>query len=213
MGSTPRTTPAFLFSLAPLRWRSCCCPRYSPCATCRSTRRRHCGQPALWFDSIHEHACSIYYHFPLPQIPTMHHLRHLNFASVLCTAPFVVIVMVECITDGELPCLAVETVGDLRRATSCAAGLPHLSSAGAPLLCLRDCAQNLRRCSTLFPVGMRIDRRRVSHDLVPGQSTGQHAMEVRADCCRAVSSLLIAVGHATIALTASSSSHAIEHVC
>ena len=39
----------------------------------------------------------------LSQLPTMRHLRHLNLAAVVCTAAFVVIVTVECITDGGLP--------------------------------------------------------------------------------------------------------------
>jgi hypothetical protein len=39
----------------------------------------------------------------LSQLPTMRHLRHLNAAAVACTAAFVVIVTVECITDGALP--------------------------------------------------------------------------------------------------------------
>jgi hypothetical protein len=40
----------------------------------------------------------------LSQLPTMRHLRHLNVAAVMCTVAFVVIVSVECISDGELHC-------------------------------------------------------------------------------------------------------------
>jgi hypothetical protein len=105
----------------------------------------------------------------LSQLPTMRHLRHLNVAAVVCTAVFVVIVTVECITDGELP---------LDLLSHQVAQQVHGSCSNVNSMLLLGCG--VGHADTGAPAaGMRLDRSSVHHGLVPDQSAGQYTMEVR----------------------------------
>lgn len=105
----------------------------------------------------------------LSQLPTMRHLRHLNVAAVICTAAFVVIVTAECITDGGLPLDLLAHQVALHM---------HETAIDVDLLLLLGC--DVGHVDASAPAaGMRLDRSSVHHGLVPNQSAGQYAMEVR----------------------------------